>query len=101
MAFNIVSCLLAFMDFVVYSIIMAQYGYRAGYCGGYYYYSGSSCHKSRTIIGLFSILLICMLAEFIIALTASIYCCKAACNSCCYPSAAGVSIPHASLFIIT
>ena len=99
MAFNIVSCLLAFMDCVVYSIIMAQSG-SPGYCSGLYYYSGSYCDKSRTIISFFLMLLICMLAEFIIALTASIYCCKAECNSCCYPSAAGVSIPHASLFIM-
>ena len=45
-------------------------------------------------VAFFTILLLCMLTEFIIALTAFMYWYKAGCNGCCKVAAPGVSFVH-------
>ena len=114
MAFNIISCCLSFVDFIIFAVSVSYfreleykrcYYYPYDPYSSYTYSYGPDCeaNKKNWQIGVafFTILLLCMLAEFIIALTASIYCCKAGCNGCCEPAAPGVSFVHSLHFEIS
>ena len=98
MAFNIISCCLSFIDFIIFAVGISYFKSLEHATCQFYWWSHSydvTCksnkEKWRTGVALFTLLLLLMLAEFVIALTASIYCCKAGCTGCCDPASPGVS----------
>ena len=80
MGFAITACVLTVFMFITYCIALVDYSHIRS-CKSYHYsyfkvycYSASKRHIAAVGAGLGSCLLICTVVQFILALTASIYC---------------------------
>ena len=88
MGFAITACVLTVFMFITYCIALVDYSHIHN-CKSYndsyfkaYCYSASKRHMAAVGTGLGSCLRICTVVQFILALTASIYCCGAVyCNT--------------------
>ena len=85
MGFSITTCVLTVFMFITYCIALVDYSHISS-CKSYHYsyfkvycYSASKRHMAAVGTGLGSCLLICTVVQFILALTASIYCRGAVC----------------------
>ena len=77
MAFAIVSCVVSFIQFIFYCVAVTYYRHFYRVC--HYWSCTRTAHA--TGVALYVILLLLMIAEFAIAMTVAIYCCKM--NNCC------------------
>ena len=85
MGFAITACVLTVFMFITYCIALVDYSHISS-CKSYHYsyfkvycYSASKRHMAAVGTGLGSCLLICAVVQFMLSLTASIYCCGAVC----------------------
>ena len=85
MGFAVTVCVLTVFMFITYCIALVDYSHISS-CKKYHYsyfkvycYSASKRHMAAVGTGLGSCLLICTVVQFMLSLTASIYCCGAVC----------------------
>ncbi|XP_027043791.1 uncharacterized protein LOC113671738 [Pocillopora damicornis] len=85
MGFAITVCVLTVFMFITYCIALVDYSHISS-CKSYHYsyfkvycYSASKRHMAAVGTGLGSCLLICAVVQFMLSLTASMYCCGAVC----------------------
>eukprot|EP00794_Sanderia_malayensis_P001394 gene1394-1539_t len=98
MAFAIVSSCITFFEVIFYAIAVSYYR-TSSYCGytyRYYYGYTYTCYRdaNHTGVGLSAVLLFLVIAEFIVSIAVSIYCCKSACD-CCVQSYGGAVVHQA------
>jgi len=86
MAFAIVSCVICSLHFIFYCIAITYFRHYYSYCS----YWTCSYRSNSTGVALYVILLLLVIAEFVAALSAAIYCCKS--NNCCQSGTQGTVV---------